>query len=57
MNVRQRYRASVNFLEYPRIVIAFKKKVGPVRDISFSTRHPDEVLQHIHQALAAKRSA
>ena len=34
MFVRKRYRASFNFLEYPRIVIAFKRKVGFVWDIS-----------------------
>ena len=35
MLIRRRYRASFNFLEYPRVVIALKRKVGPVRDISF----------------------
>ena len=44
MMVRKRYRASFNFLEYPRLVIAFKKGIGPVRDISFSTRRPEELL-------------
>lgn len=39
-----RYRAMFNFLEYPRVVIALKKKKGPVRDIAFTTRHPDEVM-------------
>jgi hypothetical protein len=47
MFIRDRYRASFNFLEYPRVVIAFKKKVGPVRDISFSTRKPEDVIQLI----------
>jgi hypothetical protein len=45
MTVRNRYRASFNFLEYPRVVIAFKKKAGLVRDISFSTRRPEKVSQ------------
>ncbi len=49
--IRKRYRASFNFLEYPRVVIAFKEKVGPVRDISFSTRKPEVVMQIIHGAL------
>jgi len=44
MMIRKRYRASFNFLEYPRVVVAFKNKVGPVQDISFSTRQPEEVL-------------
>jgi hypothetical protein len=52
MLIRRRYRASFNFLEYPRVVIAFKRKVGPVRDISFSTRRPDDVLRLIQDAVA-----
>jgi len=55
INVRQRYRASFNFLEYPRVVIAFKRKAGPVRDISFSTRRPDDVLRLVREAVAANR--
>jgi hypothetical protein len=57
MTIRKRYRASFNFLEYPRVVIAFKKKVGPVRDISFSTRNPDEIIRLIQGALVANRAA
>ncbi len=49
--VRKRYRASFNFLEYPRVAIAFKQKVGPVQDISFSTRQPDEVLRLIREEI------
>jgi hypothetical protein len=56
MSVRGRYRASFNFLEHPRVVIAFKRKVGPVRDISFSTRRPDAVLRLIEEAVAAKEA-
>jgi hypothetical protein len=51
MFIRKRYRASFNFLEYPRVVIAFKRSVGPVRDISFSTQQPDEILQLIQAML------
>ncbi|OQA94331.1 MAG: hypothetical protein BWY25_02831 [Chloroflexi bacterium ADurb.Bin222] len=40
-----RYRASFNFLEYPRLVVELRAKRGPVRDIAFSTRRPDEILQ------------
>jgi hypothetical protein len=55
MTIRKRYRASLNFLEYPRVVIALKNKVGPVQDISFSTCHPDELMKLIHGlAQAAK---
>jgi len=56
MMIRQRYRASFNFLEYSRIVISFKRKVGPVRDISFSTRKPDEVLRLIQDLVPANAS-
>ena len=47
----QRYRVSLNFLEYPRLVIALKKKQGSVCDVSFSTRQPDKLLRLI-QTLA-----
>jgi hypothetical protein len=53
MFVRKRYRASFNFLEYPRVVIAFKNKVGPVRDLSFSTSRPDDVLRFLQEAISA----
>ena len=56
MMVRKRYRASFNFLEYPRVVIALIRKSGIVRDISFSTRRPDEVIQLLHN-LASERTA
>lgn len=45
-----RYRAMFNFLEYPRLVIALKVKRGPVRDIAFSTRHPEELLRLIQES-------
>jgi len=54
--IHGRYRAMFNFLEYPRIVIALKKKRGLVRDIAFSTQRPDEILRFI-QAAASTRSA
>jgi hypothetical protein len=57
MLIRNRYRASFNFLEYPRVVIAFKQKVGLVRDISFSTRRPDDVLRLLQEAVSAKWAA
>jgi len=50
MRIRGRYRASFNFLEYPRIVIALKSKAGPVWDISFSTRRPGDLLRLIQRA-------
>jgi Ca2+/Na+ antiporter len=55
MMIGKRYRASFNFLEYPRVVVAFKKKVGPVQDISFSTRQPEEVLKSIGDEISAQQ--
>ena len=54
MFVDGRYRASFNFLEYPRVVIALRGK-RRVRDISFTTRQPDKVLRLIHKAAAARK--
>lgn len=56
MTIRKRYRASFNFLEYPRLVIALKRKAGPVRDISFSTRRPDDLQRLLAQAVAARQT-
>lgn len=53
MMVRGRYRASFNFLEYSRLVIAFKHKVGPVRDISFSTKNPEQIMRLVRENMAA----
>lgn len=50
MFVRGRYRASFNFLEYPRVVITLRKNTGPVRDISFSTRQPEDILRLMRAA-------
>ena len=57
MSIGGRYRASFNFLEHPRIVIALKRQAGPVRDISFSTRRPDDVLRFIGEAAATQEAA
>lgn len=54
MTIRGRYRASYNFLEYPRVVIALKRKAGLVCDISFSTRRPEEILRLIREVLSAQ---
>ena len=51
MSVRGRYRASFNFLEHPRVVIAFKNKVGPVLDLSFSTSQPAQILTHLEETI------
>jgi hypothetical protein len=52
MAVRGRYRASFNFLEHDRVVIAFRNKVGPVQDLSFSTGRPDVLLGHLQAAIS-----
>lgn len=52
MSIQNRYRASFNFLEYSRVVVALKKKAGPVCDISFTTRNPEKVLQLIQRYAA-----
>lgn len=39
----KRYRAMFNFLEHQRVVLYLGRKKGLVREISFSTRQPDEV--------------
>jgi hypothetical protein len=57
MVIRQRYRASFNFLEYPRIVISLKRKVGPVRDLSFTTQNPKEVLRLIQDLVPTNANA
>lgn len=56
MIVRKRYRASFNFLEYPRVVIGLKKKAGLVRDISFSTCQPNEIIQLMQGAISANKT-
>ena len=57
MLVRGRYRLLFNFLEYPRVTIALKKPRGPVRELSFSTRRPDDILRLIKAALSATGAA
>jgi hypothetical protein len=49
-----RYRAMFNFIEHPRVVFALKKKRGPVRDVAFSTRRPNEVLRFIQEAMSTR---
>lgn len=51
-----RYRASFNFLEHPRIVVSLRKKAGFVRDISFTTRHPDRLLAMVKDNLGTRKS-
>lgn len=52
MLVDGRYRASFNFLEFPRVVIEFKQKMGLVQDISFSTRRPDALIRLVQEVVS-----
>ena len=52
-----RYRAMFNFLEYPRLVVALKERQGPVREIAFSTKHPDELMRLVLGSVAARHPA
>ena len=54
MQIQGRYRASFNFLEYPRVVVALKQKVGPVRDVSFSTKNPNEIIRLFEKVTSAR---
>lgn len=51
MFINGRYRASYNFLEYPRVVISFKRKVGPAKELSFSTNQPYNLLAKLGKAV------
>ncbi|MCA9931985.1 MAG: hypothetical protein KC419_26050 [Anaerolineales bacterium] len=52
MMVRKRYRVLFNFLEYPRVTIALKRKAGLAQDVSFSTRQPEVILRHIEERMS-----
>jgi hypothetical protein len=56
MLIRQRYRASFNFLEHSRIIIGLKRKAGLVRDISFSSCQPNELIPLIQGAISANKT-
>jgi hypothetical protein len=56
MLIGGRYRALFNFLEYPRVTIGFRKPRGPVRDLTFSTRGPHEILRLIGEAVSVNRA-
>jgi hypothetical protein len=38
-------------------VIALERKAGPVRDVSFSTRHPDEIVRLLQNAVSSRSHA
>jgi len=45
------YKAFYNFLEYPRVLIRFKKKQGLVQALVFTTRQPTQVIDIIQEHL------
>lgn len=51
MFIKGKYRAFFNFLEYPRVVVSLKKKHGVVREIAFSTQHPEQVMELVQSRL------
>jgi hypothetical protein len=57
MSVGDRYRASFNFLEYSRVVIRLKRKAGLVRDVSFSTCQPGEIIRLVQAAISTSKTA
>ncbi len=50
--IRKRYRAMFNFLEHERVVLSLSRRRGLVREIAFSTKHPDEVARLISAAIS-----
>ena len=47
--VRGSYRAHLNFLEHPRVVLRLEKRRRLVREVAFSTRRPEEVLRFLRE--------
>jgi hypothetical protein len=52
MWIKGKYRAFFNFLEFPRMVVTLKNKKGLVREIAFTTRHPEQVMHIIQSGLS-----
>jgi hypothetical protein len=49
MMVDGRYRVSFNFLEHERVVLRLKRRRGPVRDVSFSTKKVGEIVEIVNR--------
>ena len=52
MFIKGRYTAMYNFIEYDRVVVSLKVRKGPVRDIAFSSRQPEELMGIIRKKLS-----
>jgi hypothetical protein len=48
----RRYRISFNFLEYERVLLRLKSPRGLVKDVSFTTCKPNEVIQIIQNQIS-----
>ncbi len=48
--IRRRYRVMFNFLEHKRIAILLRK--GLVREVVFSTQHPEEIMKICKEKLS-----
>ena len=51
--IRGRYRAMFNLLEYPRVVVALKRRRGLVRDVAFTTKCPAGVIRLVLEGTRA----
>lgn len=52
--IKGKYRAMLNFLEHPRIVVELKKKRGLVHEVAFSTQRPNEILHIIEESVGRR---
>jgi Ca2+/Na+ antiporter len=51
------YRAILNFLEYPRVVLTLKQKRNPVREIAFSTTQPKRLIHLLTKTIFENKAA
>lgn len=49
-----KYMAFYNFLEYPRVLIKFRKKQGLVQALVFTTREPDRIIEILEKRSPAQ---
>lgn len=54
--VRGKYRVYFNFLEHPRVLVSLSVRQGPVRQICFTTRQPDQVLALLKKEIRTHES-
>ena len=51
------YRAMLNFLEFPRVVLSLQQKRGPVREIAFSTTQPEQLIHLLTKTIYENKAA